>query len=578
MPLENGFVDLRSGSLARQYEGAEMYYTNLSNDRILYGFRRVAGRPSPGIGLSGWCSSDSSVVFGQWLSGLARFGAGSPTSPAREKARQLFSEWVKLGLLNYEHIFEMPVHDPHYSFEKLLGGLVDLYCYGGVAEAVPALEGLVAWGLATLGRERRPADPSGDLACGKPVEWYTLSENSYRAYEATGIDEFRSFGDLWCYESYWGKFADSADPEGVTGVHAYSHLNTFSGAAMRYRLTGEERYLRMLQNCYDFFQNTQCYATGGYGPAERLVPADGHLGAALDTRSDNFEAPCGTWAVFKLCRYLLEFTGEARYGDWLESVLYNGIGAALPPTPEGKNFYYADYRPSGGKKAYDYNQFACCSGSYAQAVSEYRRLIYFHDGRDLYFNAFVPSAARWRSQNGPVELELETDYPANGDVHLLIRSATQSGWSLRIRVPIWSGPWSVTVNGVPQDVESKAGSWLTLQRKWGRNDSVDISVPLCFRECAVDRVHPDRVALVRGPVVYVMDAGPHERYVDLPAPGKRGESLVLEKAVSGGQEKWKVARKTGEELTSRLRPFYAVEEGWPYRMYIDRDRLPIGLW
>ena len=136
------------------------------------------------------------MVFGQWLSGLARFGAGSPTSPAREKARQLFSEWVKLGLLNYEHIFEMPVHDPHYSFEKLLGGLVDLYCYGGVAEAVPALEGLVAWGLAMLGRERRPADPSGDLACGKPVEWYTLSENSYRAYEATGIDEFRSFGDL----------------------------------------------------------------------------------------------------------------------------------------------------------------------------------------------------------------------------------------------------------------------------------------------------------------------------------------------------------------------------------------------
>ena len=64
---------------------------------------------------------------------------------------------------------------------------------------------------------------------------------------------------------------------------------------MRYRLTGEERYLRMLQNCYDFFQNTQCYATGGYGPAERLVPVDGHLGAALDTRSDNFEAPCGTW-------------------------------------------------------------------------------------------------------------------------------------------------------------------------------------------------------------------------------------------------------------------------------------------
>ena len=24
------------------------------------------------------------------------------------------------------------------------------------------------------------------------------------------------------------------------------------------------------------------------------------------------------------------FTGEARFGDWIETMLYNGIGAALP--------------------------------------------------------------------------------------------------------------------------------------------------------------------------------------------------------------------------------------------------------
>jgi hypothetical protein len=38
----------------------------------------------------------------------------------------------------------------------------------------------------------------------------------------------------------------------------------------------------------------------------------------------------------------MKFTGEARYGDWIERLVYNGIGAALPITGNGKHFYYAD--------------------------------------------------------------------------------------------------------------------------------------------------------------------------------------------------------------------------------------------
>ena len=57
---------------------------------------------------------------------------------------------------------------------------------------------------------------------------------------------------------------------------------------------------------------------------------DGSLGKALETRSDTFETLCGSWAGFKLARYLMLFTGEARYGDWIERLFYNGAGAALP--------------------------------------------------------------------------------------------------------------------------------------------------------------------------------------------------------------------------------------------------------
>ncbi len=170
-------------------------------------------------------------------------------------------------------------------------------------------------------------------------EWYTLPENLYRAYLLTGNPLYRGFADEWLYHDYWAPFAVGAEPNNVVPVHAYSHVNSFSSAAMAYAITGEERYLRICINAYDFIQRTQCYATGGFGPDERLMPPDGSLGRSLDLYAGHAEIPCGTWAGTKLSRYLMGFTGQARFGDWIETMLYNAIGAALPTEPDGRTYY-----------------------------------------------------------------------------------------------------------------------------------------------------------------------------------------------------------------------------------------------
>ena len=64
------------------------------------------------------------------------------------------------------------------------------------------------------------------------------------------------------------------------------------------------------------------------------MPPDGSLGESLAATIRSFETPCGYWAAFKLARYLMKFTGEARYGDWMERLVYNGVGAALPMGPK----------------------------------------------------------------------------------------------------------------------------------------------------------------------------------------------------------------------------------------------------
>ena len=84
-------------------------------------------------------------------------------------------------------------------------------------------------------------------------------------------------------------------------------------------------------------------ASGRPGPIFQFQPTGQTFGAAGGSLSrslwDNanwcgyrasFETPCGCWAAFKLCGYLTQFTGAATYGDWVERLVYNGIGAALP--------------------------------------------------------------------------------------------------------------------------------------------------------------------------------------------------------------------------------------------------------
>ena len=289
----------------------------------------------------------------------------------RDKAIGLVTEWAKT--LRSDGDSRMG----HYPFDKLVCGLVDLNQYADHEDALVYLEKVCDSAAKRLSHDNLSAPRGGPS--GRPQEWYTLAENLYRAYELTGKEKYKSFAEWWLDHDYWNKFADTSNPQDAHAVHAYSHVNTWSSCAMAYAVTGDENYLRIIKNAYDFLQNYQCYATGGYGPSEFIAASNGGLGRAIENRFDTFETGCGSWAAFKLSRYLTSFTGESRYADWAEHIFYNGIGSALPVTSSGRNFYYSDYRLAGGMKVYNWDAWTCCSGTYIQAVADFHNVIYYRD-------------------------------------------------------------------------------------------------------------------------------------------------------------------------------------------------------
>jgi DUF1680 family protein len=571
-PFDYQGVRLGDGMLKKQYDATRDYYFNLPDDDILKGFRRRVRLPAPGNNMGAWGSADTGMVFGQWLSGMARMYKATGDTAMRAKAVHLMREWAKTieqdGTPYYPTLMQ-ELKYTHYAWDKLVCGLVDLHEYGGEKDALPVLERITDWATRTLDRSRQPATPE-DFQ-GIAPEWYTLSENLYRAYRATGNTTYKTFGDLWRYDHYWGMFNGEV-PLNPARFHAYSHVNNLSSAAMTYAITGESKYLKTIVNAHDHFQEVQCYATGGYGPAERLVAPDGELGRSVEREANTFETPCGAWAVFKLGRYLIEFTGEARYGDWIEKMVYNGIGAALPMAPAGKTFYYSDYQLgsdtpiASARKDYYWDPYPCCSGTYIQAVADYHNIIYFQGERSLCVNLFVPSTVTWNLDGQEIQIEQETAYPESDTTTLTIRPQKSVAFKLGFRVPGWAQGATVSVDGNKLDVPASPGSWATIDRTWNAGDRVRLQIPMRLRLVPIDKQHPQRVALMYGPVVLVQDGRYTQRLTSVPGGQNGGIARV------GEGLQFRVP--THPESIFRpewgaFMPFYEIGQGQPYWVYLD---------
>ena len=235
-PFDYEGVRLLDSPWLRQVQSARQFYLALPDDDILHGFRAAAGLPAPGEPLGGWARTTSGGIFGQWLSGMARLYRATDDTVWRDKAANLLTGFAKTVKQNGDCGMR------HYPWDKLVCGLVDLHLYAGLSEAIPVLEKTTAWAMANLDRTNTPASKA--RFSGSPGEWYTLSENLYRAYQVTGDSKFKSFAEVWLYHPFWDKFQKTAAPASAHGVHAYSHVNTFSGAAAAYAVTGDPTYLQ----------------------------------------------------------------------------------------------------------------------------------------------------------------------------------------------------------------------------------------------------------------------------------------------------------------------------------------------
>jgi len=496
-----GAVTLTGGPLKAQFDRVHAHYLAFDNDRILKVFRENAGMPAPGPDMGGWYDKDGFVpglTLGQYISGLARLGVATGDKACHAKVAVLVDGFGK-AFVAAKNPYVGPKAQAQwaaYVMDKYVVGLIDAYRLSGVEQAKTLLPIVVAKCLpyiSPVSRDRiGKLDPPYD-------ETYVLPENLFLVADITGDDQYRQLARHYMLDKEWFDPL-AAGQDVLPGKHAYSHTIALSSGAQAYLHLGDEKYRKALVNAYTFME-PQRFASGGWGPEEQFVPLhQGKLAASLTSSKAHFETPCGSFADLKLARYLIRFTGEARYGDGLERTLYNTMLAARMPDSDGGYPYYSDYSPAGEKRYYP-QKWPCCSGTLVQGVSDYVLNAYFHDDANVLVNLYTPSELRWDRPGGMVELVQETDYPTADTVRLTVRKAGDGRFGMKLRIPAWTQGATLTVNGKSQAVTP--GTLATVTRTWKAGDVVALTIPQTLRTLPIDDKHPNLAAVMRGPVMYV---------------------------------------------------------------------------
>ncbi|MCB1131075.1 MAG: glycoside hydrolase family 127 protein, partial [Verrucomicrobiae bacterium] len=327
--------------------------------------------------------------------------------------------------------------------------------------------------------------------------------------------------DRWSGWDTFSKLDKVAD--GTMGIHEvqpYVHSHTFHmnflGFLRLYEITGDPSYLRKVAGAWKDIASRQMYITGGVSVGEHyeaghVKPVTGHV---VET--------CATMSWLQVTQYLLELTGEVKYADAMERLLWNHVFAAQAIDGDTYRYHTA---PNGVKPEGYYHGTDCCTGSGHRMISLLPTFLYGKDEKGVFINQYVASTADVKLSGGrTMRLRQETSYPEDSRVRISVEAAPEGTSAIHLRLPAWCASPGVKLNGETVET-SKPGSYLTIERQWKTGDTIELGFPMELKwvrsdspwRTIIHRLPGGEImhkpvdgdtppwALTRGPVVYAAD-------------------------------------------------------------------------
>ncbi|QNA43677.1 glycoside hydrolase family 127 protein [Lacibacter sediminis] len=306
----------------------------------------------------------------------------------------------------------------------------------------------------------------------------------------------------------------------ITG-HAVRAMYMYTGAADVAAQTGDVDYMRAMKKVWEDVVYRNMYITGGIGSA------GSNEGFSNDYDLPNEQAYCETCASVGMVFWnqrMNALTGDAMYMDVLERSLYNGALDGLSLT--GDRFFYGNPLASRGQhQRREWFGTACCPANIARMVASLGDYIYAKSDDGIYMNLFVGSNTSIQLPKTKVDLKMETNYPWDGKVKVVVSPEKKGKFRLSIRIPGWykngsvpgdlyvhggdafSATPGIAINGKPVVVTDNDG-YLSVYREWKQGDIVEFEFAMnTYTVTAKDSLkqNNNRIAIQRGPIVYCVE-------------------------------------------------------------------------
>ncbi len=307
----------------------------------------------------------------------------------------------------------------------------------------------------------------------------------------------------------------------ITG-HAVRAMYLYTGAADVGATKNDTAYMKAMKLVWEDVVHRNMYITGGIGSSGK------NEGFTIDFDLPNEQAYCETCASVGMIFWnqrMNTLTGEAKYTDVLERSLYNGALSGL--SLSGDRFFYGNPLASAGNhKRSEWFGCACCPSNISRLISSVGDYVYAKNETGIWVNLFVGSNTKILLGKNEVALKMETNYPLDGQVKIVITPARPGSFQLHIRKPGWcsgsavpGGLYSfdatnsapseikIAVNGKPIIATEEKGYFI-INRTWKKGDVVEYAMSMeTKRVVARNEVLSDkgRVALQRGPLVYCVE-------------------------------------------------------------------------
>ena len=596
-PAEKGSVKILPGVFRERMDVNRQYLLELDTNCLLQNFYLEAGIILPGLQVVdnpetanlhwGWEAPTCQLrghFLGHWISAAAKLIAADDEPELRVKLDKIVSELARCQELNGgEWVGSIPekyftrliknqyIWSPQYVMHKTIVGLSDAYIYAGNTQALDILSHLSDWYITWTEKaaETNPHAVYAGEEAGMLEVWAQL-------YQLTKDEKYLTLAKRYADAGLFRKLKEGKDS--LTNCHANASIPFTHGAAKMYEITGDSDWLEVIKLFWKAAVTDRgMFSTTGMNAGEFWVPPhmQGHF---LGSSDQEF---CTVYNMVRTASYLLKYTGEARYADYIERALYNGF-LAQQNAQTGMPAYFlplgAGSRKKWGTRTRD---FWCCHGTMVQAQTLYPELVWFTDGDKITTAQYIPSEFTAEMNGANVTVSQTTGMKYYNDqaffdekddgqmsrwlLKFSVKCDKPVRFTLSLRVPEWAKGVELEVNGKNTAAPVKDG-WLDITSDW-QNDSVQVFFPSELRAETLPDM-PELMSVVDGPIVL---AGIPGSDCGITGADKLNEQFMPQMEHTYGTFPWRQNswRTRNQPQSVMFRPLYEVTDE-EYTVYFTK--------